>query len=263
MRENPDRWLVSYADFITLLFAFFVVMFATSQVNKKKVSRIAEVYSAHLKGERPVAYLPRPGDEPEEAAGVLAGNALASAEIEAIRKRIEKRLRGPINDEKISMSVQPRGLVLSLREAAFFDAGHETFQPGAVDLLGEIGRAIRDFPHQPIRLEGHTDNVPIQTAKFPSNWELSTARAVEVMKPLTRKFDLPAGRIAVAGYGEYHPLKSNATPEGREANRRVDVVILSQSAAAMAPRQRLEDVETARAPVREGASSSLPSTPEP
>ncbi len=237
-------------------------MFATSQVNKKKVARIAEVYSAHLKGEHPVAYLPRPGHDPGNAPDTPSGGALVSAEIEAIRERIQERLQGPIRDEKISMSVQPRGLVLSLREAAFFDAGYETFRPGAVDLLGEVGRAIRDFPNQPIRLEGHTDNVPIQTFKFPSNWELSTARAVEVMKLLTTKFGLPAGRIAVAGYGEYRPAKSNASPQGRAANRRVDIVILSQSAAAMAPRQRLDTLKADTSQQTGSIPLSQPSAPE-
>ena len=250
--ENHERWLVSYADFITLLFAFFVVMFATSQVNNKRMAKMAAAYSSYLGGKESTERSPAadgvPMDTPAHGVGRTAGSPslrekLTRAEMIPIKKRMEKKLAALMAGDKVAVRLLPRGLVLSLREAAFFDTGKETFRPGAKPLLHEVGQAMREITYQPIRLEGHTDNVPILTKDFSSNWDLSTARAIQVMTALKDEFGLPPERLSVSGYGAFRPIADNRTPEGRAANRRVDIVILSQSAAAMAPRQRLGDVE--------------------
>ena len=248
--ENHERWLVSYADFITLLFAFFVVMFATSQVNKKQMVSMAAAYSSYLGGKesanRGLAAGTLLTNTPASSVGHTPGNRtlrerLTRAEMIPIKKQVEKRLAALIADDKVTVRVLPRGLVLSLREAAFFDTAKETFRSGAKPLLYEVGQAMQEITHQPIRLEGHTDNVPIRTKDFSSNWDLSTARAIQVMNALKDEFGLPPGRLSVSGYAAVRPIADNRTPEGRAANRRVDIVILSRSAAAMAPRQRLGD----------------------
>ena len=250
--ENQDRWLLSYADFVTLLVAFFVVMFATSQVDKKRMANMAAAYSSYLGGEesteRGRAADSALMDAPADGVGHTPGNhslreRLTRAEMIPIKKRVEKRLAALMAGDKVAVRLLPRGLVLSLREAAFFDIGQETFRPGAKPLLHEVGQAMQEITYQPIRLEGHTDNVPILTKDFSSNWDLSTARAIQVMNALKDEFGLSPERISVTGYGAVRPIADNRTPEGRAANRRVDIVILSQSAAAMAPRQRLADVE--------------------
>ncbi len=258
--ENHERWLVSYADFITLLFAFFVVMFATSQVNAKRMQQISEAYAAYLEGtptERPPA--PIATEQPgEPLAGQDARKILTMEEMLPVKQRLEARLAPLIEQDQIAVELFPRGLVLSLREAAFFDPGQDGFRPGAASLLTQVGEALRELPYQPIRLEGHTDNVPINTAKFPSNWELSTARAVEVLNLLRTRFDIPSERLSVAGYGEFRPVADNSSAAGRGKNRRVDIVVLSQAAAVMAPRQKLDALPSqspAPAPVAPADSS--------
>ena len=250
--ENHERWLVSYADFITLMFAFFVVMFATSQVNKKRMANMAAAYSSYLGGEesteRGLAADSALMDAPADGVGHTPGNhsfreRLTRAEMIPIKKRVEKRLTALVAGDKVAVRLLPRGLVLSLREAAFFDTGKDTFRTGAKPLLHEVGQAMQEITYQPIRLEGHTDNVPILTKDFSSNWDLSTAREIQVMNALKDEFGLPPERLSVSGYGAGRPIADNRTPEGRAVNRRVDIVILSQSAAAMAPRQRLAEVE--------------------
>ena len=269
--ENQDRWLVSYADFITLMFAFFVVMFATSQVNKKRMVKMAAAYSSYLGSkestERGLAADSALMDASADGVGHTPGNhslreKLTRAEMIPIKKRVEKRLAALMAGDKVAVRLLPRGLVISLREAAFFDTGKDTFRTGAKPLLHEVGQAMLEITYQPIRLEGHTDNVPILTKDFSSNWDLSTARAIQVMNALKDEFGLPPERLSVSGYGAVRPIADNRTPEGRAVNRRVDIVILSQSAAAMAPRQRLGDVEPRAGSAARVAIASVESSPQ-
>jgi chemotaxis protein MotB len=125
--------------------------------------------------------------------------------------------------------------VVSLREASFFASGNDIVYPGAYSSIEKIAQAIRQLPN-PVRLEGHTDSVPIHNSRFRSNWELSAARGIATLELLTSRFGVPPGRMAVAGYAETVPLESNDTEEGRARNRRVDVVILSESGAEPEPK---------------------------
>jgi chemotaxis protein MotB len=266
--ENHERWLVSYADFVTLLFAFFVVMFATSRVDHKRMQQISEFYGAYLAKDAEMAQqLLNKMDEENlrkqaEANPPAARRVLTMAELEPIKAQVEQRLAPLIEADKIALSLTPRGLVISLRESGFFAPGQASFLPGTADLLAEVGAVIAELPNQPVRMEGHTDNTPIRTARFPSNWELSTARAIAVLDLLVDRFDIDARRVSVAGYGERRPIADNSTAAGRSKNRRVDIAILSQSAAAMAPKQRLDAPEPEKAPGRaaldrSGAGSGL------
>jgi chemotaxis protein MotB len=154
-----------------------------------------------------------------------------------IKENLEERLAGMLGEGKVSISLHSRGLVLSLREGAFFPIGKAAFRAGAEELLQQINDTIGQIPMQPIRLEGHTDNVPIHNDEFASNWDLSSWRAIEVMNLLIDRFGIAPARLSVVGYGELRPVADNDSAQGRAANRRVDIVILSRSAAAMAPRQ--------------------------
>ncbi len=229
---NHERWLVSYADFITLLFAFFVVMFASSQVNKQKVGSLAAYFEAYIRDGN--ARLPTPvpaekksGTEPSASAADLA----------AAREALARELSSEISQGAIELSLEPRGLILSLRESALFPPGRDTFDPGAAPILTKAALALHKLPRQPVRLEGHTDDVPIQTTQFPSNWELSAARATAVLELLTSQLGIDPARLAVAGYADNRPIARNDTPHGRARNRRVDIVVLSRSAAEMEPKQ--------------------------
>jgi chemotaxis protein MotB len=244
--ENHERWLVSYADFVTLLFAFFVVMFATSHVDSQRMQQISQFYSAFLSKDAELVeqLLVRLAEQNEaEAAAASAPDArrvLTMAELMPIKEQVEQRLAPLLEADKIGLSLTPRGLIISLRESGFFPPGQATFLPGTSGLLTEVGAVIAELPNQPVRLEGHTDDTPIRTARFPSNWELSTARAIAVLDLMVERFDIDPLRLSVAGYAERRPIADNSMPQGRAKNRRVDIAILSQSAAEMAPKQRLD-----------------------
>src|SRR5262249_58323274 len=134
--------------------------------------------------------------------------------------------KGGMNKElksgKVQLKLEGRGLVISMREAAFFDSGDDAVDPASFPILAKIAEVIRDIP-QPLRLEGHTDSIPIHNPRFRSNWELSTARAIAMMELLCKRFQIPSERVAVAGYAENAPADTNATEEGRAHNRRVDL----------------------------------------
>lgn len=157
--------------------------------------------------------------------GVLSSAAEAQSLQEA-QEAIQKALGPEIQRRDVSMSLRREGLVVSLREIGFFDSGSATVRPGALDAIARLAAVLKQRPEN-LRVEGHTDNIPIHTARFATNWELSTARATDLIQLLITKYGLPPGHLSAAGYGEFHPVASNDTPEGRAQNRRLDVVILA------------------------------------
>ncbi len=241
--ENLERWLVSYADFITLMFAFFVVMFASSQTDRNKAQQVSESVRRALE-ENQIA---------SAIAGILGGavgekgkgNAMLKgpggtkteptskeknlfwADLVPSLQLLTQELQSEITAGKLSVKLEPRGLVVSLSEAAFFPTGEDTIDPATYPSIEKIAAAVRKLPN-PVRLEGHTDSVPIHNARFRSNWELSAARAIAMLNLLTTRFGVEARRLAVVGYADTLPVESNDTEEGRARNRRVDVVILNR-----------------------------------
>jgi chemotaxis protein MotB len=156
------------------------------------------------------------------------------AEMRGSIEQIEQDLLPEIQQGKIELSLQARGLIMSLRESAFFDPGHAELHPQSMKIMTKVAEALTRIPGQ-IRLEGHTDDKPIRTAMYPSNWQLSSARAITVLRMLSGRYNVDPDRLAAAGFGEFRPLVANDTPENRAKNRRVDVVILTKDAAAMEP----------------------------
>jgi len=239
--ENHERWLVSYADFITLLFAFFVVMFASSQTDKAKAQMVSDsVKTALEKGGIPAAVheilggtVDQKGKGNAQMKGPGGTTSAATpppevvAELTPSMKYLTAALSREISDGKIEVHLEPRGLVISLRQQSFFPSGEDTLDTTAFDSLQKIATTIRDLPNS-VRLEGHTDSVPIHTARFRSNWELSAARSIAMLEALATRYEIPRERFAIAGYADTMPRESNDTPEGRSHNRRVDVVILNQ-----------------------------------
>lgn len=231
--ENHERWLVSYADFVTLLFAFFVVLFASSTVDRSKVQRFASGFEALL--QRPGGSLsvlkgtrsPRPVSSTVEA--------LTVSQMAPILDRLEQDLAPEISSGEVRISLEPRGLVMSLSDAGFFEPGDDRLQPSSRKTLRKAAAALTRIPGE-IRLEGHTDNRPIKTPRFPSNWRLSTARAVSVLRLLVREHGIEPRRLAAAGFGEQRPLAPNDSTANRARNRRVDVVVLTSDAALLEPR---------------------------
>jgi chemotaxis protein MotB len=234
-RVSHDRWLVSYADFITLLFAFFVVLFATGQSDKRKKIELAAsiqsafsqmgIFEAHAKSP-PLIDTSSDGGTDETAIELpLTSPTLAAPEsMLFVRQQLEHAAQSEIDHGVIGLHESPNGLVVSLQEAGFFDSGAAGIRPSALPVLDRIAAVL---PESPLRVEGHTDDVPIHTALFASNWELSCARASSIARLLLAHPNVHAERMSVAGYAEFHPAASNATPAGRARNRRVDIVLLS------------------------------------
>lgn len=233
---NHERWLVSYADFITLLFAFFVVMFAVSQVDENKVGRFTESVQAATRwglfdksGAQGVVGSGTKNDAPRAARAAESRGARKSGAqaIAALRARLEPRLRAAVDAGRIAVLESDRGLIVRLKEAAFFPSGSaEVHQQNDGDLQA-LGRWIRDLPNA-VRIEGHTDSRPIRTAIYRSNWDLSAARAGSVLQVLVRDAQLPEARLSVAGYADRQPIAPNETEDGRRQNRRVDIVLLDE-----------------------------------
>lgn len=232
--------MISYADFITLMFALFVVLFSSSQVDKRKVGQMAraiQVAFAQL-GIFPPAALAPPREEIKVSAekeSVIRDQMPADgfSYLLALKQKLESLVRED-SGTRIRFKMDRRGLVISLAEAAFFDSGSAAVKPESRELLDKVAALLSDVPNH-IRVEGHTDNVPISNSRFPNNWELSTARATSIVTYLITNFGYPPDRLSAAGYGEYRPIASNDTPEGRALNRRVDIVVLNELAADQEP----------------------------
>jgi chemotaxis protein MotB len=157
--------------------------------------------------------------------GVLSG-AGEPQSLEEAQNAIQKALDPEIQRHEVTMSMRREGLVVSLKEMGFFDSGSATVRPGSLDAISRLAVVLKQRPEN-LRIEGHTDNIPIHTARFASNWELSTSRATDLIQLLIAEYGLPPGHLSAAGYGEFHPVADNDTPEGRAQNRRLDVVILA------------------------------------
>jgi len=248
---NHERWLVSYADFITLLFAFFVVLYSSSQVDKRKVGKLALAIQVAFQqmGAFPTSNtkLPLSESEPmpfqdvqvienvsrsqdlqrfvQPGSGTLS-NAVVPGQIRGIQEAIEKALAPEIMRHVVDIKQQREGLVISLREMGFFESGSATMRRSSADAVDRLVGVLKDRPEM-LRIEGHTDNVPIHNAHFSSNWELSTARAMELLRIFIIGYKFAPDRLTVSGYGEYHPVDTNDTPEGRGHNRRVDIVVIA------------------------------------
>jgi chemotaxis protein MotB len=238
--ENHERWLVSYADFITLLFAFFVVMFATSQTDHNKAKAVEDsVKKALSEGELSSIVVTMFGGSPKDkgkgnaqmhgpggAEKIFEKTPTQVAELLPSLQVLSKDLEEEIKSGKIQVSMEPRGLVISFRQAALFPSGGAAVLEDARQPVSKIAKALREIPN-PVRLEGHTDSVPIHTDLYQSNWELSAARSIALMRLLTDD-GVSLEKLSIAGYADNAPAESNDTEEGRARNRRVDVVVLNE-----------------------------------
>jgi len=242
---NHERWLVSYADFITLLFAVFTTLYAMSQTDKKKVEEVMQSLQQsfgmvtasapspkiNVIQSKPISIIPtiKPEMSLAPSGRARSGQARTRAEdkdFRQIKSSIEAYLVKQGAQNKVNLTITRRGLIVSLKEAGFFDSGQAQIKQNAHELLNTIAEVMTQY-NNPLRIEGHTDNVPISTAQFPSNWELSTARATNVLKYLLKYYDAEPEKISATGYGEFRPVAENTTPENRAKNRRVDIVLLS------------------------------------
>jgi chemotaxis protein MotB len=270
-QENHERWLVSYADFITLLFAFFTTLYAISTVDAEKYGKMVLSMQASFDspmfdpGSTKLALSAGQGGtrtwdsshnivnnisvgkksnmgeatfqtlkDIREAATSKGLVLYEEKDLERLKRSVETLLGDEISKGKIRTFMEPRGLIISLGEGGFFDSGSDQIKPEGRALLDTLATRLVSMGNR-VRIEGHTDNVPISNSKFPSNWELSTARATVIISYLIKKFGLPPELLSAAGYSEYRPTADNETVEGRARNRRVDIVILNPQTSLEEP----------------------------
>jgi len=212
--------------------AFFIVMYSMSKVDAKKFGKMREALSGALKGGT-VAI--RKGDQ----IGALSGTGVLSVgNLKSLGENIKKGSEGIGEGKLVSVEVSERGLVIHIMESALFKSGSAALEPRAQAILDLIALQIEDMPNH-IRIEGHTDNRPINTAKYPSNWELSSDRATQVVRYLTDQHSFDPKRISALGFGEYRPMATNDNDEDRARNRRVDIVVLTNEMSEAEPSSQM------------------------
>lgn len=242
--SNHERWLLTYADLITLLMIFFVLLYTISNINAKKFADLSASMSKALLGQNSGKIL-------GEAVGQLPIKESLSQQVQIeahniqnAQQQIEKLIKENGLAGKVEVSQESRGLIISLKEALLFKSGSATITPEARVIVVKVGKILSMLPNQ-MRIEGHTDNLPIHTAAFPSNWELSTGRATNVVKLLINEVGMKPERFSAAGYGEYRPITSNNHEFNRARNRRVDIVVLKSAFDLAEPKITEEQLKEA------------------
>ncbi|NLA34333.1 MAG: OmpA family protein [Actinobacteria bacterium] len=278
---NHEAWVIPYADMLTLLMALFLVMWATSQVDVNKAREVAAGFADSLnivgngEGVGGQGVL-ESGAEPNVKPEILDGRALQAlenAQMQAAAQAASTQQLSDIQNEitqraddfglsaDVTFRNEDRGLIVSIMsEGVLFELGSAVLRPQGVAVLDQLAAVVTAVPNQ-IVVEGHTDNVPIATAQYPSNWELSTARATAVLRYLVEVRGVPKERIAAAGYGEQRPIADNASTDGRSRNRRVDIAVLAEAtvvelsdgSASVTPTTMPIDLEDHHVPAEEGS----------
>jgi len=240
--------MVSYADFVTLLFSLFVVLFASTYHDKKTIQRVstavkngfqemgAFVGSDSIRDSTSsdiskLGGVLNPNDNGGARVGTIPGNA--GIDVVELQRKLTKALGKEIERQEVELRMTPEGFVISLHELGFFDSGQAVLLPGAAEKIERIAR-ILDQRGLDLWVEGHSDNQPIHNAQFASNWELSTARAMTVLLLLVDQAGYDPSKVSISGYAQYRPLADDSTPEGRRQNRRVDLVVVGN---ALAPKR--------------------------
>jgi chemotaxis protein MotB len=253
---DHHRWMVSYADFVTLLFALFTMLYAISNVDLQKMARLMSSLQVAFDTKGVIGIprktglstmpdlkavpttvgltappaIPTPQDVAKFPVDVLAAinrNYLENA-LGEVKATLSNTMALAIKDGRVALEIDRRGLVVSIRENGSFRTASADLSDETRRLLGDLASSLKGLPNF-VRVEGHTDNVPIHTTRFSSNWELSTARATAVVAFLVQEHGFASDRLSAAGYAEFHPRGPNATEADRAKNRRVDVVILNQT----------------------------------
>ncbi|HEX3047811.1 MAG TPA: flagellar motor protein MotB [Bacillota bacterium] len=228
--ENVERWMLTYLDMITLLMAFFCILFAFAQVDAVKFKQVAQSMNIAMGsgggGSNALTNYSGTGFSDNSALMRLRENSEYQAMIKLIREYMAKQ---GLND-KISTKITDRGLIVGLKDQVLFASGSAELSDQAREVLDKMA-SILLAGKSDIKVEGHTDNVPIHTARYESNWQLSTDRATNVIMYWIGKYPDKQPNLSAGGYGEYHPVDSNDTPEGRANNRRVEFVVLRSSSS--------------------------------
>lgn len=226
-KDNSERWLLTYSDLITLLMIFFVVMYALSNVDATKFRAVSDALKRSLGGgDGLILNYPGPSSVSlPNASSIALNNTQESQQLESLANELKEYLEKNNLSAKVSVTSEERGVVLSFQDPVLFELGSDQLTPTARPIVSGVGRILLHTGNY-IRVEGHTDNLPINNDRFPSNWELSSARATRVVQALISENGIQPQRLSATGYGEYRPRAGNDSEEGRQLNRRVDIVVL-------------------------------------
>ncbi len=244
--EAGEAWLLPYSDLMTLLLAVFIVLFAVSKIDAEKAQQISQQFSEAMMDKGYGGGSSSGNGGGGSGSGGSGGQAQSGGplnietqselesfmgeyelkKLEHLKTELDTQLHNTGMEQSVSTMIDMRGLVIRLNNAIFFDSGSAEIKKQNEDTLIEVASLLNTIDNY-IRIEGHTDNVPIRRSAYPSNWELSTARAVNVVKLFINECNFSPDKLIAVGYGEFKPVADNSTDEGRAKNRRIDVIVLS------------------------------------
>lgn len=231
-KKGAPEWMTTYGDMVTLLMCFFVLLFAFSSIDAQKFEAVMQSFQGSagiLSGGKSLSEAPMVFDAmPEDKTS--RNEVVELNKLEELKKKVEKYLEENDMQAQVSLELEAKGLIIRFKDNVLFDPGSATIKTdstGIIDFLGSLLNS-EDLINEEVRVEGHTDNVPNYSVLYPSNWELSTGRATNVVRYFIEEVGLNPNRVSAAGYGEYRPIDTNDTASGRSANRRVDVVVIKR-----------------------------------
>lgn len=243
---GAPEWMATYGDLVTLLMCFFVLLFAFSEIDAQKFTAVMQSFqgsagvlqSGQALDAAEMVFDGMPENETTKEK-ITSEQVTELAELAELAEKIEKYKEETGLDIDIQVTIEERGLVITFPDNALFDPAKADLKDQAILTLEFMSEVLSTdvFKERLIRIEGHTDNVPINTVRFPSNWELSTIRATTVLRYFTETKQMDPDRFIASGYGEYRPVESNDTPQGRGQNRRVDIVVLTNDEKTLEPQE--------------------------
>lgn len=229
-KQGAPEWMNTYGDMVTLLMCFFVLLFAFSSIDAQKFEAVMISFQGSagvLSGGKSLSEAPMVFDAMPESK-TSSEQVIEQNKLEDLKEKVEQYISENQMQAEVDVELESYGLVIRFKDNVLFDPGSAVIKVNSYDILFFLGNLLNseEFINEKIRVEGHTDNVPINTPMYPSNWELSTSRATNVVKFFIERGSLIPIRLSASGYSEYHPIATNETVEGRSANRRVEIVIV-------------------------------------
>ncbi len=249
-KENLNRWLISYSDFMTLLFAVFVVLFAITNLDLRKLKSMASSFESAVVsygiGNESLAFLFKEKGKESLTLSPFSETGLSREEVsefisarDALKSTIAEDPSLKHLEKDAVFDIDQRGLIIQLRTTDLFASGSAEINPATLKFIDKIASFLYATNYL-IRIEGHTDSIPISTPRYRSNWELSADRANRIVKYLITRYNFSPERLSASGYGEFKPIRSNDTEEGREQNRRIEIILLGKKESLNEPINRIK-----------------------
>lgn len=247
-QESRERWLITYADMITLLMIFFIIMYTMSKVDAERFEALAESLHKVMGTQGDILYDAGPSIAPGTGTGdELTPEQLEQQNLLAVKKQLEAYLQAQGLQNNVSVTLEERGVVVSFQDVVLFPLGSAQLTGNSGEIVEQVGGILNQVNNY-VRVEGHTDSLPINTTLFPSNWELSVARASRVVRELISTSGIDPERLSATGYGEYRPRMPNDVEENRRYNRRVDLVVLRNKFEEIEPGQEVKAQQAISSP---------------